>query len=148
MITSTQQIRLAALSPAAPGTVTGLVATGDMTDEHSQHLGGYRSMRVEASLQGATGGTLDVFLEISVDHGVTWTEYIHWTQFAAAGAAKRFSSAHSRSQSQTTIADTSVALAANTARDGEWGHVFRLKYIAGAGTSAGAAQIVKITLSP
>lgn len=136
---------LTATSPAAPGTDVTLVS-----DPATQSLVGYRSMSIESTIQGATGGTLDVSVQVSYDKGVTWSEYIRYSQLAAGAAQTTLITAHSRSIG-TTVPQaigkgTTSVLTAPLGRAGEWGDRLRVMFVAGASTSAGAAQTFRIYL--
>jgi hypothetical protein len=60
----TASFSLSATSPAAAGTVAGKPIL----------LTGFRSLSILATLTGATGDTLDVYLQVSPDGGVTWVD--------------------------------------------------------------------------
>lgn len=138
---------LSATSPAAASTVAGTgLAT---TIGAAVKMSGFKSMRIEATLQGATGGTLDVYVQVSYDGGVTWSDYVHFPQLAAAAGAVTYGVSMSRSNGDALAVvgkGTSPLLAAGDWRDGEWGDAARLLFVAGGGTSAGAAQTVKVFL--
>lgn len=101
------------------------------------------SLDVEAALVGATGGTLDLYLQTSPDGGTTWVDYAHFAQLAAGAAASfvRFGVArHAQQTTITTVGRALVpALAVGTVVGGPFGDRMRLVAVAGAGTSAGAA---------
>lgn len=131
---------------AASGTLAHAAATG---------LGPFSTMSVVAQLVGATGGTLDLYLQGSSDGGTTWFDVAHYTQLAAAASAVDKVFALSKGGQQTTITTTGVgttaapgvALAAGTVVGGDWGDRLRLVEVAGSGTSAGAAIIIQATLT-
>lgn len=106
------------------------------------------SLTIIGELQGATGGTLDVFLQTSWDGGTTWYDYAHFTQLAAGAAAIKHAWHVSRASERTTITTVGSAaagvIAAGTIMAGGWGNMMRLAFTAGASTSAGAAQTVQI----
>lgn len=141
-ILPTRQIDLSSTSPASATTTAGTPVTG---------LGGYRSMSIYAKLTGATGGTLDVYLQYSPDGGTTWVDYAHFPQVAGGASAIYRVWNVSKSAQQTTLATvgtgTSPALTANSILGGDWGDRLRTLMVAGSGTSAGAAQTILITLS-
>lgn len=107
----------------------------------------YDALAVHASLVGATGGTLDVYLQYSPDKGTTWVDYAHFAQLADGAAAIQKFFSVSRFAQQTTIATVgsalTPALAVNTVLGGEFGDRMRAVYVAGVGTSAGAAISIK-----
>ncbi len=128
-------------SPAAAGTAQIGAAV--------LNLAQYRSLHIEAVIQGATGGTLDLYLQASYDNGTTWVDYAHFTQLAAAAAQITRLITVSR-QGNSGAAPVAVgsgntpALAANTVVGGDFGQALRLLAVAGAGTTAGAAQTINI----
>lgn len=103
---------------------------------------------IEADLAGATGGTLDVYVQRRLANNL-WRDWIHFPQLAAGAAAVKYSV---QSGSTTTItvvgggtdASPGVALAVNTALGGHPGSELRVVFVAGASTSAGAAQTVRV----
>ena len=108
-------------------------------------------MSVHAKLAGATGGTLDVYLQFSPDGGTTWVDYAHFPQISAGASAIYRVWNVSKSAQQTSLATvgtgTSPALSANSILGGDWGDRLRTVMVAGAGTSAGAAQTLLLTFS-
>jgi len=105
-------------------------------------------LSIFSTLQGATGGTLDVYIQYSPDGGTTWVDYAHFPQLAAgAGATSRVWSASKNAQ-QTTLTSVgtgaSPALGANTIVGGDWGDRLRVVAVAGASTSAGALQTLLV----
>jgi hypothetical protein len=131
-----------ATSPSSATTTAQTAVTG---------LGSYNTMSVYATLTGATGGTLDVYLQYSPDLGNTWVDYMHFVQKAAASAATIHYFSVSKSAQQTTITavgtGTSPALAAGTVLGGDWGDRLRVVFVAGASTSAGASQTILATFT-
>jgi hypothetical protein len=138
-------------TPGAAGTVASSqpvsgsvgppgIATGQLDD--------YSALYIDASLVGATGGTLDVFLQNSPDQGATWFDYAHFTQLAAGGGAVTAVASVAIGAQNLTLStvgkNLSPALAAGTVLGGAWGDRFRLVFVAGGGTSAGAAIVVRI----
>lgn len=113
-------------------------------------LEAFDSIAVYATITGATGGTLDVYLQSSWDDGVTWYDYAAFPQVAAAGAARTYAvvvPGCTVTDATTVVAKGSlgtpgVALAAGTVVGGPWGKWMRVVYKAGASTSAGAAQSI------
>lgn len=134
---------LTATSPAAPG--TGLGTSNVIISK----LDEYESLLIVPSLIGATGGTLDVFIQHSYDEGNNWVDYIHFAQLAAGAAASKQFVSVSKFGGQVVTFPTvgynlTPTLAAATAVGGPFGSQMRLIFIAGAGTSAGAAISVSI----
>lgn len=110
-------------------------------------LGSYDTLRIEGTIQGGTGGTLDVYVQCSYDMGTTWSDLVHFAQKADGASASTYGVTLSTAQGDALAAvgkGTSPALAAGTARAGCWGDQLRLLFVAGDGTTAGAAQTVKV----
>jgi hypothetical protein len=139
-----EQRLITATSPAEASTVVGAIAA---------RLDQFESIRVEATLLGAIGGVLDVYLQSCSDKdGTVWTDYAHYPQISAAAAAATyvFTAARSGQQLTMTAAGTGAALtatpslAANTVIGGEFGDRLRVVFVAGVGTSAGALQTIRV----
>ena len=142
---SLQRFRIADTSPSSASTAAGTVLVG---------LGDFSTLIIHSQLVGATGGTLDVWLQTSVDGGTTWFDFLHYTQLAAGGGAVK--RVHVLTRSANLVAQgaegitvgtgTSPALSGTAANTmGSWGDRIRALYIAGASTSAGAAVVIDIT---
>jgi len=135
------QLTLAGTSPAAPSTA--------VLGGASNVIGGLDEadwLHIVATVTGATGGTLDVYLQISPDAGTTWVDYIHFPQLAAAAAAVSYSYTSALNNALTVVGTALVpALAANSAAGGWWGKQMRAVCVAGAGTVAGAVQTMIVT---
>lgn len=140
---STQTLTISGTTPNAPGNAVVGVAVGPLDD--------YDALQVVVTSQGATGGTLDLYLQATFGDGL-WMEYAHFTQLAAAAPAN--TKVYTLSKSDVTSragvaiaplnANPTPTLAAATVIGGPWGRQFRLVAVAGVGTSAGAAQTVTI----
>lgn len=108
----------------------------------------FGAVRVVGVLQGATGDTLDVYLQASWDNGTTWFDIGHFAQLAAAAAVTTKTVTYAREQQNTTTvaigSGASPALAANTFLGGEFGGLIRAYFAPGASTSAGASQTIHI----
>jgi hypothetical protein len=139
-------------SPAAAGTAVSSQAVANTASWAAAGvaapLDDYNAIAVEADLVGATGGTLDVYLQASPDQGLNWYDVIHWPQLGASAAAVKYSTPIS--QSTTTTTTTVVgknlvpALAANSVVNGAFSDRMRLVMVAGASTSAGASVVVRL----
>jgi hypothetical protein len=135
---SLQEYVITGTTPAAAGTAAvGGKAVG---------LRQFDELKFVAELVGATGDTLDVYLQWSPDAGTTWYDYAHFPQLAAGAAAIKYVCT---SQFGTTLPvvigkGTTPALAANTCTGGGWGDQMRCIATAGASTSAGAAITITI----
>lgn len=127
-------------SPAAPGTAAGATVIDSVQQA--------TALTLVATLVGATGGTLDVYLQTSYDDGSTWVDFAHYPQLAAAAASSVRVWHVVKSLQQTTLTTvgtgTSPAIAANTIVGGTWGDRLRTVYVAGASTSAGAAVSIQV----
>ena len=104
---------------------------------------------VSARLAGANGGALDVYIQTSNNNGAvgSWKDVVHFPQLAAAAAAIGYSVtlSHATGGSAPVVVnavDGTVALAANTVIPAALGNNLRVVFVAGAGTSAGAAQAI------
>ncbi len=138
-------------SPSAPGTVASSQAvslSSGPAGVASGQLDDYQALYIDAALQGATGGTLDVFMQNSPDQGVTWFDYAHFAQLAAGAAALiavASVSAGAQNLTLTTVGkNLSPVLAAGSVLGGAWGDRFRLVMVAGAGTTVGAPVVIRI----
>lgn len=134
--------KIAETSPAAASTVASTATIGG--------LDGGDIVQVIATLTGATGGTLDVYLVDSFDGGTTWLELCHFPQLADGGAVRTYTTTQVLDSTITTVGKNTTAatcvgtLAANTVRPGPWGDQVKAVFVAGGGTSVGAAQVVTL----
>ena len=137
-------------SPSAPGTTVSSVAV-----QNSAFAAGIAgplndgdALDIVADLVGATGGTLDVFIQTSPDGGPNWYDAIHFPQLAAGAAAIKFRAPISLFTNLVApgIVGKNLlpALAANTVVNGAFGDRCRLVMVASGGTTLGAA--VRITV--
>lgn len=145
MSTKTQTFVLTGTTPAA----AGQAAVGNS----AARLDDYDSFFITAALVGATGGTLDVYLQRKVATDV-WADWVHFPQLADGAAAVKYNIASMPPAAATstvigTTADDGTtgapALAANAVAAGHPGSTVRLVAVAGASTSAGAVVTVYIT---
>lgn len=125
-------------SPATASTAAGDIISG------LQH---YHAITIDASLVGATGGTLDVYLQRKVESD--WVDWVHFTQLAAGAAAVRYvmdtENTPDTGAAVTVGANTTPLLAAGEMAGSRPGDTIRALYVAGASTSAGAAVSIKLT---
>jgi hypothetical protein len=108
---------------------------------------GFTSVEAFATLTGPTGGTLDVYIQDSID-GAAWRDWVHFAQVAATVVSNQHACA-SLSNSTTAIgigttASPGVGLAAASVRPGHPGPKLRAVYVCGVGTSVAAAQTIRI----
>ena len=105
---------------------------------------------VDAALVGATGGTLDVYLQRKIDTDL-WADWLHFPQLSAGAAAVKYSAMSGSDKTIHVVGNTNdagtgaPALAVNTFLGGHPGQFVRAVYVAGASTSAGAAVVIRIT---
>lgn len=114
----------------------------------------FKEVEIIGDLVGATGGTLDVYLQCKIDQAgtVKWVDYLHFAQLASGAAAIRYRvSTASTAASATpvtvgvgTTASPGVVLAAATFAGGLPTDTIRIVMVAGVSTSAGSA--IKITM--
>lgn len=108
------------------------------------------TLEIVAELVGATGGTLDVYVQSQAEDGQPWYDVIHYPQLLAGAAAAIYRASitqhpESTSDSPTVVGkNTTPQLAANKIVQGKAFNRLRLLFVAGAGTSAGAAITVNV----
>ncbi len=126
-------------SPAAASTVVSSVLTLDRLDKFTQAM-------VVGHFTGATGGDLDVYLQMF--DGVDWVDYLHFPQIAAGATIAAYSICINRETEGDFCApvgrNATPALPDDTCVGGEFGDRFRVVFVAGVSTSAGASQIIRI----
>jgi len=134
------------ITGTTPSSATTAVVGSPITD-----VGQFIDLQVTADLVGATGGTLDVYVQRfdqKANAGAgRWVDWIHFPQLAAAAGPIRYTvnAASVASQAITVVGvDLTPALAANTATGGHPGDLVRVIATGGAGTSAGAVVTVSI----
>jgi len=129
---------IADTSPATASTAAGSIVSG------LQH---FQTVTIDAALVGATGGTLDVYLQRRV--GADWVDWVHFTQLSAGAAAVRYvmdtDKTPDTGAAVTVGANTTPLLAAGEMAGSRPGDTIRALYVAGASTSAGAAVSIKLT---
>jgi hypothetical protein len=112
-------------------------------------LDDYDSIEIEAELSGATGGSLDVYMQSS-DDGLIWYDTVHFTTISAASALVIYRTALSRYATAFTAPtvigkNLSPALSSGSAIQNGFGNHLRLVMVAGSGTTAGTPVLVRIT---
>jgi hypothetical protein len=143
-------------SPAAPGTVASSQPVQNTAswapNGVAAPLHEYDALTMSAELVGATGGTLDVYVQISTDL-VNWFDIVHFTQLTNGGSAVKW--LVPMSNSTTTTVPTAVGMNLSPALSaGSGGAVvngaftdrMRLVFVAGSGTSAGAKVTIRVAL--
>lgn len=139
---ATRSIHNGSVSVTSPAVAT---AAGVDTLIGAFDVGDLDTIRVVAELAGATGGTLDIYIQMQMKGDTDWFDYVHFAQQAGGGAANIKTFAVSRASAQTTMVtpgkNSVPALAANSVVGGDFGNAWRVVCVAGAGTSAGAALV-------
>jgi hypothetical protein len=128
-------------SPAAPGT--------SVQPQLVIPLDRMTYCDITARLLGATGGALDVYIQTSNSNGAagSWKDVVHFPQLAPAAAAIGYSATlmhHSGGTVPVVVnaVDGTPVLAANVVIPSSLGNNLRVVLVAGASTSAGAAQTI------
>jgi len=142
------------ISPAAAGTAASSSHVGggisDSAVGVAYSLADYDSIEIEAELVGATGGTLDVYVQSNDTESGTWYDAIHFAQLNSGATAVIYRTAISRYAS-AAVAPTvigknlSPTLVPATAIQNGFGDRLRLVMVAGTSTSAGAPVSIKVT---
>ena len=131
-------------SPASASTIAGAMCSG---------LAHWNGLRVEAQLVGATGGTLNVYLQRKVAANL-WVDWVHFPQLTAGAGAVAYSfcvqssTPSSGTLTAITTRGTDAAPSPGMAEGLDLVHpgdMVRVVYVAGASTSAGA--VCKIYVS-
>jgi len=140
-------------SPAAAGTAASSQPVLGVSDNGlpggvAGLIGDYEGAELIAELVGATGGTLDVYVQLSPDSGNNFYDVIHFPQLSAGASAVIYQSPLSTATNTATpivVGKNLVpALAANTVVNGAFTDRLRLVMKAGSGTSAGAQVVVRV----
>lgn len=108
---------------------------------------------VDAYLVGATGGTLDVYIQRELSVGVdNWADWIHFTQVAAGGAAVNYTIDCAQCAEAVPIAvgtgtasTTAHALAAGKVAASLPNGRVRMVLVTGASTSSAVTPTVRLT---
>lgn len=125
-------------------------------------LGRMTFLRIDALIQGATGGTLDLYLQrrifgtnVPTPANGIWLDWMHFTSLSAGASAIIYTVTCSHNQPNVTIATVgqlsddlttgALVLASGAFTGGLPGDEIRLVAVASTGTSAGAAQSVYVT---
>jgi hypothetical protein len=133
--------------------VTGVYNASGPGIASSKMLDDAAGITVVAELIGATGGTLDIFLQGGNPDG-GWFDVVHFAQLAAGAAAINYSTQISNLAQPSSAAPVAVGtgvhsgstgLAAGTTVQGLAYSMYRLLMCSGSGTTAGAAVKVYLT---
>ena len=129
-------------SPAAAGTET----VGNI-----QTLTPYRSIILAAELAGATGGPLDVYLQVRANTAAFY-DWVHFPQIAAGASVAYYLIAASRGAQSSGITlvgrGTTPVIADNTFVGGDFGDRINVVCTAGVGTSAGGLCQINVRAQP
>ncbi len=133
-----KKLEIPAASLAAEGTVIAGVLDGlDVVD----------SLLIVMELQGVTGGTLDVYLQVAPKETAFYVDYLHTAQLSDGAAAVKRAYAVTRHAQQTTAATAAVGdvpLMSSGVVGGDFGERMRVVCVVGAGASVGAAQTIHL----
>jgi hypothetical protein len=108
----------------------------------------FEAVDVTAELAGATGGTLDVYVQTSPDGGGTWYDAIHFPQLLSGASAVKYKAPVSLACATTApsqVGKNGTPVLANAkVVGGAFSDRMRLVMVAGVGTTAGAPLIVRL----
>ena len=138
---------LSGASPNAAGTIAGSTVGPNPSYTVNTDLSRYDQICVAFTTLGATGGTLDIYIQNSPDDGISWNDWAHPLQIAAAAGAASFDvPMFTRTSFQAVTIGTGLtpALAAGAGVGSHPGDRMRVVFVAGAGTTAGAVQTIKV----
>lgn len=145
------QIDLSSTSPAAASTTAVGVTV-------STQIGMFATCSVVATVQGGTGGTLDIYVQtwfrtLAAPTGF-WADVAHLTQLTAGNAQNtvaftltRFSPSAAAITTTLNVVSGTPLLPAGTVVPGLLGAQLRTVYKTGAGNTVGAAQQILATCS-
>lgn len=134
---------IGSISQTSPSSASTVVSTASISGLQS-----FDEIQIEAILTQATGGTLDVYLQRKLISDL-WADYAHFTQLAAGSTVFKYSARSTSAGGITVVgggtdASPGVVLAANTILSGHPGTDLRAVFVAGASTSAGATQTIRV----
>lgn len=115
-------------------------------------LHAFDAMQIVTVFEGATGGDLEIYLQVADDaESETWFDYAHWTVTAAAASSTKLYSVSRQKDRVTGITigmNNTPALATGTVLGGDFGAKARVRFVGGASTTAGKAQTIYFFGSP
>jgi hypothetical protein len=140
-------------SPAAAGTAASSQAVMNAGSFLPAGVAGpmqdFDAVDVTAEITGATGGTLSLYLQLSNDDGQSWYDIIAWPSASAGASVKYYQSPLSNATNTSTPLvvgkNLAPALSPGTVVNGAFSDRLRLVMVAGAGTSAGAPVVVRVS---
>lgn len=131
------------------GTSPAAATAGDNGGQTPVSIAGADKCIIKVKGQGATGGTLSIYVQTTYDGGATWTDLTASASMAAAAAQTTVAQTVTVSHNGNNIApvtlnntNTPTLAAAGAGAHQTLGTFLRVVFVAGAGTSAGAAQTV------
>lgn len=135
MYTRYHELTFTTSSSAGQTVIAGTLADGLMNAVCVEIIG---------QMLGATGGTLDFYIQHSADL-THWVDYAHFAQLLAGASAIKQKVVGNLPGSIVTIGvgtatAATPALAAGVCAGGPYKRAMRVVYVTGAGISAGAAQ--------
>lgn len=132
--------------------LTGTEATSPASATYSRStsvtgFAQFEWIQIVATIQGATGGTLDIVVETAPPTGTDWFELCRFVQLAAGATAATYTVDPTpdgiivaRGKNLTTT----FVLAAGSCVGGMWLDRLRVRMVGGTSTSAGAVQSVSV----
>lgn len=140
-------VDLSCMSPNAPGIAVGASVAPDAgyAATANQDLSNQEGIWVTLKTQGATGGTIDIYLQTW--DGVDWIDWAHLPTIAAGAAVSSTTFVpHIPAVPQfiTTGRNLTPAMTAGNATGGPSSDRMRVLFVAGAGTTAGAMQTIRV----
>lgn len=131
------------ISDTSPITSVGAAASAT----NLEFMDRFDAGTIVAELVGATGGTLDIYLQQYDASDGTWYDYLHFAQLASGAAAIIKSIPITRTSQRTATVtigkNNAPALALDTCIGGDFGDRLRAWYVPGATTTVGAAIKIK-----
>jgi len=140
-------------TPSSPGTVASSQPVQSAGSFLPSGVAGpmqdYDAVDIVAELRGATGGTLDVYVQIAAGgDSNAWFDLVHFPQLSAGAPAVFYQAPISNATTTTTPIvvgkNLAPALAANVVVNGAFSDRMRLVFVAGSGTTNGASVIVRV----
>jgi hypothetical protein len=136
-------------SPSSPGTAASSQSVTNST------LGGiawplddWDALDVAADIVGATGGTLNIYVQVSPD-GINWYDVIAFPQATNGASLKTYQAPLSLATNTATVSQVgknlNPSLTAGNVVNGAFTDRLRLVMVAGSGTTVGAPVIVRVS---
>ena len=139
------------MSPSAAGTTVSSqpVSSSNIAGNGiAAPLDDAEAIDIAVDMVGATGGTLDLYVQSSPDGGVNWYDIVHFPQLTAGAPAIKYQAPLSLFTNSTAPVQVGKnllpALAAGAIVQGAFSDRLRLVMVAGSGTTLGA--LVRMTV--